>query len=69
MRVADVPKGVRLPFTTDPPTEADILREIRDERHYKAPGFDDLSLVVFNDGKMELVRELQVLFSKVWHSD
>lgn len=33
----------------------------------QVPGFHNLSLVLLKDGGMELVKEIQVLFSTVWY--
>lgn len=43
--------------TTDPPTKAEILREIQDLGRHEVPGSDGLSIALFKDGGMILLRE------------
>ena len=52
--------------TTEPPTEAEIRKEIQVLKRHKAAGLDDLSPALFKDGGECLVRELTILFSRVW---
>lgn len=42
------------------PIETEILRETRTLGSHKAPGSDGLPLVLFRDGGMKMVREIQV---------
>ena len=64
---AATPAHVQWSVSIDPPTEAEILKEIQALRRHKAPGSDGLPPALFKDGGPKLVRELQVLFSKVWN--
>lgn len=58
--------GVRWPGTTDLPTEAEIISEIIALGDYKMPDSDVFPSASFKGKEMELVRELQLKFSKVW---
>lgn len=55
-----IPASAQWPATTDPPTEAEILRETKTLRRHKAPGSDGLSPDLFINGGMEVVREVLV---------
>ena len=55
--------------STDPPSEAEIRKEIQNLGRHKAPGSDSLPPALFKDGGTILVRELHVLFSKVWSTE
>ena len=65
------PVSVHVPWSvsTDPPSEAEIRKEIQALGRHKAPGSDGLPPALFKDGGMRLVTELQVLFAKVWNSE
>ncbi|VDO77429.1 unnamed protein product, partial [Schistosoma mattheei] len=54
------------PVTTDPPNEAEVLKELHILKRYKSPGPDDLPTALFKDGGDFLTKELTVLFTKVW---
>lgn len=54
-------KSIRWPVAADPPTEVEILREIRVSGRHKAPGPDELSPPLIKDEELELVIELQGL--------
>lgn len=55
-----IPASVWWPVITHPPNEAEILGLGR----HKVPDSGGLSSALFNLGRMELVREIQMLFSK-----
>ncbi|CAH8657151.1 unnamed protein product [Dicrocoelium dendriticum] len=54
---------------TDPPSSQEIEQELRHLKRYKAPGPDGLHPALFKDGGASLVRELTVLFSKIWSKE
>ncbi|VDP09127.1 unnamed protein product [Schistosoma mattheei] len=54
------------PVTTDPPNEAEVVKDLRLLKRYKSPGPDDLPPALFKDGGDFLVKELTALFTKVW---
>lgn len=62
---AAIPASIRCFVTTRLPTKVEISSEIRALGFHKAPVSDDLSQTLFKDGRMDLVRELQGLFSKM----
>ena len=57
------------PVTTDPPNEAEVLKELQLLKRYKSPGPDDLPPALFKDGGDFLTKELTVLFGKVWEQE
>lgn len=64
-----IPVSVSWTATTDRPTEAEILEEIRVLWSRKTPSATSLSPAPFRDEATEMVREVLVLLSKVWYSE
>ncbi|VDP11343.1 unnamed protein product [Schistosoma margrebowiei] len=52
------------PVTTDPPNEAEVLKELQLLKNYKSPGPDDLPPALFENGSDFLAKKLTV-FTKV----
>jgi hypothetical protein len=61
------PVSAPCPVSVDPPTEAEIRKEIQALKRYKASGPDDLPPALFKEGGDCLLRELTLLFSQVWN--
>lgn len=66
---AAISGNVQWPATIEPLTEAEIPRAIQAPERHKASGSNGLSSAPFKDERMELARELQLLFSNVWYSE
>lgn len=64
-----IPSSTRWVDKTDPLTVARLLREIRSSRRQKAPGRGGLSPTLFKGSRVDLVRELLVLFSEIWYHE
>lgn len=62
---AAISTSVWWPVTTDPLIQAGNLREAQALESHKAHGFDGLCSDLFKGEGMELITELQVLYSEV----
>lgn len=63
-----IPRSFKRPGTTNLSIKAETVKRIRALGYRKALGSDSFSSAPFKNGWMETIRELQVLFSKVWYS-
>nr|CAH8869570.1 unnamed protein product [Trichobilharzia regenti] len=55
--------------STDPPTEAEVRKELQVLKRHKAPGPDKLPPDLFKDGGETLTMALTGLFRKVWETE
>jgi hypothetical protein len=61
--------NITLSVDTTPPTEQEVLREIRLLKRHKAAGPDKLSPSLFKDGGSVLVSQLTKLLHSVWENE